>query len=119
MSSAVKTLTEMVNEKMTLAESAFKAISEGAQKTNDIINNIENNQFYSKILYSSETVDKVNDLIGKLNQLVQAIDTKGIKVLDENGNPVKAFSWKNLNIIGKTAREKGRERAEKGESLPE
>ncbi len=117
--SAVKTLTEMVNEKMTLAESAFKAISEGAQKTNDIINNIENNQFYSKILYSSETVDKVNDLIGKLNQLVQAIDTKGIKVLDENGNPVKAFSWKNLNIIGKTAREKGRERAEKGESLPE
>ena len=117
--SAVKSITETVNEKMALAENAFKAISEGAQKTNDIINSIETNPLYSKILYSSETVDKVNDLVTKLNELVRAIDTKGIKVLDENGNPVKAFSWKNINLIGKTAREKASERKQKGESLPE
>ena len=64
-------------------------------------------------------VDNVNDLVSKLNELVRAIDTKGIKVLDKDGNPVKAFTWKNLNIVGKTAREKAKERAEKGEKLPE
>ena len=58
-------------------------------------------------------VDKVNELVTKLNEIVRAIDTKGIKMLDENGNPVKPFAWKNLNLVGKTAREKARERAEK------
>ena len=115
--SAVRFVTGAVNEKMELAENAFRAISDGAQKTNDIIDNIEKNELYSKILYSSETVDKVNELVGKLNELVGAIDTKGIKMLDENGNPIKPFTWKNLNLIGKTAREKARIRAEKGESL--
>ena len=94
----------------------MKRISEGAEKTNDIINSIEADPFYSKILYSSETVDKVNELVSKLNEIVRAIDTKGIKMLDENGNPVKPFAWKNLNLVGKTAREKARERAEKAQN---
>ena len=115
--STIKIVTNAVNEKIALAESALQAISSGAANTNRIIEEIETNPFYSKILYSSETIDNVNDLVSKLNELVRAIDTKGIKVLDENGNPVKAFTWKNINIIGKTAREKARERAEKGESL--
>ena len=117
--SAVKSVTEAVNQKVALAENALKAISEGAQKTNDILDNIEKNELYSKILYSSETVDKVNELVTKLNELVRAIDTKGIKMLDDNGNPVKPFTWKNLNLVGKTAREKAHIRAEKGETLKE
>ena len=67
----------------------MKANTNHKLKTNDIIDNIEKNELYSKILYSSETVDKVNELVGKLNELVGAIDTKGIKMLDENGNPIK------------------------------
>jgi len=117
--SAIRSITEAVNAKMQLAESALKTISDGAQKTNDLIAQIETHSLYSKVLYSSETVDKVNELVFKLNELVRAIDTKGIKMLDENGNPIKPFTWKNLNIIGKTAREKARERSEKGEALPE
>jgi hypothetical protein len=58
-------------------------------------------------------VDKVNELVKKLNEIVQAIDTKGMKILDENGNPIKPFTWKNLNLVGKTAREKAKERASK------
>ena len=111
--SAIVTVTGTINEKLELAENAMQRISEGATKTNEIINSIEADPFYSKILYSSETVDKVNELVTKLNEIVRAIDTKGIKMLDENGNPIKPFAWKNLNLIGKTAREKARERAAK------
>ena len=117
--SAIQSITGNVNEKLQLAENALKAISDGAQKSNDLIVQIETNSLYSKVLYSSETVDNVNELVFKLNEIVRAIDTKGIKMLDKDGNPIKPFTWKNLNIVGKTAREKGRERAEKGESLPE
>lgn len=109
--SAIETMTNTINEKIALAENAMKQISDGAAKTNDLINSIEADPIYSKILYSSETVDKVNELVNKLNEIVRAIDTKGIKILDENGNPVKPFAWKNFNLIGKTAREKARERA--------
>ena len=113
--SAVKELTDAVNAKMTLAENAFRAISEGAQHTNDIIDRIQKHSLYSKVLYSSESIDKINELVTKLNQIVRAIDTKGLKVYDGNGNQIKAFTWKNLNIVGKTAREKAREKAAQAE----
>ncbi len=114
----VQTVTDAVNQKLASAEDAIKAISDGAKRTNEIITSIENHPMAEKFLSSTETVDKVNEMINKLNELVKAIDTKGIKVLDDNGKPVKLFGWKNLNLIGKTAREKAKERAEKGESLP-
>ena len=38
---------------------------------------------------------------------------------DENGKPVKLFTWKKTNLVGKTARQKAKERAEKGERLPD
>ena len=114
--SAVTTITGTINEKLALAEKAFVRISDGAKTTNQLIDNIEADTIYNKFLYSSETVDKVNELVSKLNEIVRAIDTKGIKMLDENGNPVKPFAWKNFNLVGKTAREKARERAEKAQN---
>ena len=53
-----------------------------------------------------------------MQELVRAINTKDIAVYDENGNRVKLVRWKNLNIIGKTAREKARERQKKSSSSP-
>jgi redox-sensing transcriptional repressor len=63
-------------------------------------------------------VEEIEDFIKKVNALVAAIDTKGIKIYDENGNQVKLVTWKNINLIGDKARDKAKERAEKGESLP-
>lgn len=115
--STVKVVNNTVNEKVNQAENVIKTISEGADKANKIIAQIENDPAADKLLNSTETVDKVNTLINKLNELVKAIDTRGVKVFDENGKPVKLITWKNMNIIGKTARQKAKERAEKGESL--
>lgn len=112
---AIKAASEAVNEKIALADSALKVISDGAKHTNEIIASIEQNSLANQLLSSTETVDKLNQLVEKLSGLVQSIDTKGIKVLDDNGNPVKLFTWKNTNLIGKTAREKARERAEKAQ----
>lgn len=115
---AVKVATSAVNEKIQIAENALKTISEGAQKANQLMVDIETDTTFSKLFKTSETVDRVNEMIGKIKDLIVAIDSKNISVRDENGNPVTLLTWKGINIIGETAREKARKRAEKGESLP-
>lgn len=116
---AVKTTTSAINEKIVQAENVLKTISEGSEKAEKIIADIENSPAMDKLLNSRDIVDRANELIKKTNKLIAAIDTKGLKVYDENGKLVKLFTWKNTNLIGKTAREKAKIRAEKGESLPE
>ncbi|MCQ2055605.1 MAG: mammalian cell entry protein [Fibrobacter sp.] len=116
---AVKTAANIVNEKLSQTDSIIQKLAEGTAKTKQAIDDIENNPSINKLLHSHEAVDKINDFVKKLNTLIAAIDTKGIKVYDENGKPVKLFTWKNTHIIGATAHEKAVERAKKGESLPE
>lgn len=114
----VKTTTEALNAKIGEAENVIKSIAEGSEKAEKIIADIENSPAMSKLINSTEIVDKVADLTKKMNELIAAIDTKGIKMYDENGKEVKLFTFKNTNLIGKTAREKAKIRAEKGEALP-
>ncbi|MCF0216889.1 MAG: MCE family protein [Fibrobacteraceae bacterium] len=115
--SAVKVVTQTAQEKLTSIDNAIKTINDGAAKANQIITDIETSSVAEKLLSSKETLTKINKIIDNMNQLVKAIDTKGIKVLDENGNPVKLITWKNMNIIGATAREKAAQRAKEGKSL--
>ena len=114
----VKTTTNAVNEKIAQAEGVIKSVSEGTKKAEQIIADIENSPAMDKLVNSREIVDKVADLTKKMNDLIAAIDTKGIKMYDDQGKEVKLFTWKNTNLIGKTAREKAKIRAEKGEALP-
>lgn len=113
----IKSATKVVNQKLAQTEDALKTVSKSVQQANEIIASIENNPNIDKILNSTEVIEKTAELVEKLNDLVHAINTKGLTVYDDNGNPVKLIPWRNMNIIGKTAREKAAERAAKGESL--
>lgn len=113
--SAVNVVSHAVQEKINLADSALKAISKGAAHTNEIVTQIEQSVLSEDLFNSAKTIDQLNEFIAKIESLIQAIDTKGIKVLDDNGNPVKLFTWKNVNLIGKTAREKAQDRAKAAE----
>lgn len=118
---STKTITKIVNEKLDVIQAAMKKASEGTAKANSYMADIETNVLSKDILKTTATLEKINEVIEKLNKLVQAINTKGIKVYDENGKPVKLIKWKNMNIIGQTARSKAKERAEtaKPEVKPE
>jgi ABC-type transporter Mla subunit MlaD len=114
----VKTTTDALNAKIGEAENVIKSIAEGTEKAEKMIADIENSPAMNKLINSTEIVDKVANLTKKMNELIAAIDTKGIKMYDDQGKEVKLFTWKNTNLIGKTAREKAKLRAEKGEALP-
>ena len=115
----VKTTTGAINEKIAQADSVVQAIAEGTKKAEQIIASIESTPAVDKLLNTKDLVDHANDLVKKTQALIAAIDTKGVKMYDESGKEVKLFTWKNTNLIGKTAREKAKLRAEKGESLPD
>ena len=115
----VKTTTGAINEKIAQADSVVQAIAEGTKKAEQIIASIESTPAVDKLLNTKDLVDHANDLVKKTQALIAAIDTKGVKMYDENGKEVSLFTWKNTNLIGKTAREKAKLRAEKGESLPD
>mgnify|MGYP004450435921 CR=1 FL=1 len=116
---AIKTVTQAVNEKLSQAENVMKSISEGAAKTDSIITDLENDSTIHALLYSRDMVDKLTLLANKLDTMVHIIDPKDIKIIGDDGKTVQLITWKNINLIGETAREKARVRAAKGESLPE
>ena len=115
----VKSVTQSINGKIAEAENAIEKMKEISAKAESMINDVENAKAMDKLINSRELVDDVENAISKVNALIASINTKGIKIYDDNGKRVKLFTWKNTNIIGKTAREKAKIRAEKGESLPE
>ncbi len=116
---AMRTLSDAANTKLAQLDSVVRSLSEGTAKASQVIADIENAPAMDKLLNSKDLVNQTNELIDALNRFFAAVDSKGIKMYDENGNQVTLFSWSNMNIIGKTARRKAQDRAEKGESLPE
>lgn len=115
----IRAATTAINEKIASAQNVVTTLSGSVSKINQVVDELENNPTLQKLTTSQEAIEKLNEILSKTNALIAAIDTKGVKMFDENGNQVKLFTWKNLNLIGKTAREKAKIRAEKGESLPE
>ena len=116
--STIKFATNAANEKLEGLQSTMKTISETAEKTNKAITDIENSTLSAEILKTTQTVEKVNAIIDKFNQVVKAINTKGIKIYDKDGKPVKLIKWKNMNIIGQTARSKAKDRADATAAVP-
>ena len=110
--STIKIATSAVNEKLDSIQSTIRSISETAEKTNKAITDIENSTLSAEVLKTTQTVEKINSIIDKFNQVIKAINTKGIKVYDKDGNPVKLIKWKNMNIVGQTARSKAKDRAD-------
>ena len=116
---AIKTVTAAVNEKLTLVDSVLISLSTNAEKTNQIITNIENGIDSETLLQSKELVENINNIITALNKGIQAIDTKNLGFKDENGKPIHLISWKNMNIVGDNARDKARKRLEEAKDQQE
>ncbi|MBP5248026.1 MAG: mammalian cell entry protein [Fibrobacter sp.] len=110
--STIRVLTEQADSSIAKAQTALQGLSDGIGKIESIVEAAETDTLAQNLLNTKATVDKVNQLISQMEQLIQAINTKGIAVYDENGNKVKLLKWKNLNLIGETAREKAKKRQE-------
>lgn len=110
--STIRTVTAQADSSMAKASIALQGLSGGIEKIEALANAVETDTLAQNLLNTKETVDKVHQLMDEMERLIQAINTKGVAVYDENGNKVQLLKWKNLNLIGETAREKAKRRQE-------
>ena len=116
---AIRTVTTAANEKISLIDSVIITLSENAQKTNQVITNIEKGIDSETLLQSKELVENINEIIASLNQAISTIDTKNFGFKDKDGKEIKLITWKNMNIIGDNARDKARKRLEEAKAQQE
>ncbi len=100
------------------ARSGMEELSQGISKIDSLVNAVESGKVGKSLLAEKEILETAQETVSRMQALIQSINTKDIAVYDENGNRVKLVRWKNLNIIGKTAREKARERQKKSSNAP-
>lgn len=104
------TIGKSTEEKISQANNALASLSKVSAQVEELILSLESNPAAQELLNSNEKMEKINGLINKTAVLAQAMQKEGLSIYDENGKKVKLFPFKNMNIIGKTAREKAKER---------
>lgn len=107
------TIEKSAEEKITQANNALASLSKVSVQVEELIVGLENNPAAQDLLNSTEKVEKISELINKTAALAKAMQKEGLSIYDENGKKVKLFPFKNMNLIGKTAREKAKEREKK------
>ncbi|MFA6836581.1 MAG: MlaD family protein [Fibrobacteraceae bacterium] len=111
--SLMSSITIKADSAVKDAKLAMLSISNGISKIDEITLSVQNDTLAQNLLKTREKIDRIDSLITKVNELIKAVNTKGAAIYDDHGNKVDLIKWKNLNIIGKTAREKAKERQEK------
>lgn len=108
--STLRTVTANANKSISGTQESLKKLSLGIEKIDALVQAVETDSLAKSLLETQDLVGKIDTLALRTSQLIQAINTKGIALYDDEGNKVELIQWKNLNIIGKTAREKAKEK---------
>ena len=116
--SSIGQATVLAKNAISSTQKAFVKLSTELEKIEAITRAAQENPTLQNLLETQETVQSVNALHQKLNEFIQSINTKGIALYDSSGNKVKLIHWKNINLIGKTARQKAKERQKKSPNTP-
>jgi hypothetical protein len=98
-------------------ESASKiilSVREAIENLNKIIIQFESSPVTVALLDKKEIVDDIDSLRSSLQAFVSSIDSRGIKIYDENGKRKSMISLKNIHLIRETARSKAKKRAQEG-----
>jgi DNA-directed RNA polymerase subunit L len=79
---------------------------------NNVLVQFENSPVTIALMNKKEIVEDIEGLRSALQTFVNSIDEKGIKIFDEKGKRKSMIRWKNIHLIGETAKSKARKRAE-------
>lgn len=108
--SALFTVDSFAEVKLLQANEALKSVSEKAKLADDLITDLETSPI-GALLQNDSLIQKTNAFVESIQSLIAAFDFENLDIRNEKGEKVQLVTWKNLNIIGETAREKARKRA--------
>jgi hypothetical protein len=95
---------------MTIAET--KVILSHVEATLEelivFLDEFESKPIAQQLLEKQEVIAKANHIVVSLQEILKLFDKNGLVILDENGKPRALTDLSNINLFGKTAREKAR-----------
>ncbi|MCL2283401.1 MAG: MlaD family protein [Fibromonadales bacterium] len=106
------TLRTQARDGITAVEEVISKVNKSITSLNDILTQFENSPVTTALLDKRDIIDDIDSLRSALQTFVGSIDSKGIKIYDENGKRKSMVSLKNIHLIRETARSKAKKRAE-------
>lgn len=106
------TTIRLVHTKGTMTIAETKAMLARVQSTlQDLIlflEEFEAKPIAQQLLQKQEVIAKAASLVESLQSVLKLFDKNGLVILDENGKPRGLSDISNINLLGKTARQKAR-----------
>jgi ABC-type transporter Mla subunit MlaD len=93
-------------------EKMVSKIKESIESLTEILTEFENSPVTIALMDKREIIDDIDSLRSTLQAFVSSIDEHGLKIYDENGKRKSMVNFKNIRIIGETARSKAKKRME-------
>ena len=116
--STIHQATALADNAISSAQQAFLKLATELEKIDTFTRAAQENPQLRKLLETREIAESATALNQKLDEFIHSINTKGIALYDSSGNRIKLIRWKNINLVGKTAREKAKERQKKSPNTP-
>ncbi|MDR2594235.1 MAG: MlaD family protein [Fibromonadaceae bacterium] len=111
---SLDTIRVQAKDGVESANKVILSVMEAIENLNKIIIQFESSPVTVALLDKKEVLNDIDSLRSSLQAFVSKIDSKGIKIYDENGKRKNMVSLKNIHLIRETARSKAKKRALEG-----
>ncbi|GBU24958.1 hypothetical protein R83H12_01594 [Fibrobacteria bacterium R8-3-H12] len=111
---SLDTIRVQAKEGVESADKIILSVKEAIENLNKIIIQFETSPITVALLDKKEIVRDIDSLCSSLQAFVNGIDSRGIKIYDENGKRKSMLSLKNIHLLRETARSKAKKRAQEG-----
>jgi ABC-type transporter Mla subunit MlaD len=111
---SLDTIRVQAKEGVESADKIILSVREAIENLDKIIIQFESNPITIALLDKKEIINDIDSLRSSLQAFINSIDSKGIKIYDENGKRKSMVSLKNIHLLRETARSKAKKRAQEG-----
>jgi len=110
---SMDTIRVQAKDGIEAADNIISSVKKSIDELSKIITQFESNSVTITLLDKKDIINDLDSLRSSLQAFVSSIDSKGIKIYDENGKRKSMVSLKNIHLLRETARSKAKKRAQK------
>jgi len=111
---SLDTIRVQAKDGIESADKMILSVKKSIDELSKIITQFESNSVTIALLDKKDIINDLDSLRSSLQAFVSSIDSRGIKIYDENGKRKSMISLKNIHLLRETARSKAKKRAQEG-----
>jgi len=107
--STLRTVESEGHAAIVQAHQILQNASDASLKLSNLLDRVQSEPITQQLLYKKELITQLNEFVTTMQAAMQIFDENGnLKITDENGKPRGIAGLTNLNVFGKTARQKAK-----------